>query len=95
LTEEQAKEQGLEVKVTTNNMVAWFPGKAYAESVAFAKVLLDEAEDRIAGAQMVRHSGEELIHIFSMAMRHDIPASKLKEDMFAFPTFSSDLKNLF
>jgi hypothetical protein len=30
-----------------------------------------------------------------MAMRHVIPVSKLKEDMFAFPTFSSDLKNLF
>jgi glutathione reductase (NADPH) len=95
LTEEQAKEQVLEVKVTTNNMADWFSGKAYAESVAFAKVLVDEAEDKIIRAQMVGHSGEELIHIFSMAMRHVIPVSKLKEDMFAFPTFSSDLKNLF
>jgi glutathione reductase (NADPH) len=95
LTEEKAKEQGLNVKVTTNNMVDWFSGKAYAESVAFAKVLVDESEDKIVGAQMVGHSGEELIHIFAMAMRHNIPASKLKEDMFAFPTFSSDLKNLF
>ena len=41
------------------------------------------------------HQGEELIHLFALAMRHNIPASSLKEDLFAFPTFSSDVKNLF
>jgi hypothetical protein len=30
-----------------------------------------------------------------MAIHHHIPASKIKEDMFALPTFSSDVKNLF
>jgi pyruvate/2-oxoglutarate dehydrogenase complex dihydrolipoamide dehydrogenase (E3) component len=90
-----ANVDSLDLEAANVNMADWFSGKAYAESVAFAKVLVDEAEDEIVGAQMVGHSGEELIHIFSMAMRHDIPASKLKEDMFAFPTFSSDLKNLF
>jgi hypothetical protein len=30
-----------------------------------------------------------------MAMRHGIAASALKDDIFAFPTFSSDVKNLF
>jgi len=36
-----------------------------------------------------------LIHLFAMAMRHKIPASAIKNDMFAFPTFSSDLKSMF
>ena len=35
------------------------------------------------------------VHLFALAMRHNIPASSLKEDLFAFPTFSSDVKNLF
>ncbi len=56
---------------------------------------MDEGEDRIVGAHMVGHQGEDLIHLFAMAMSHKIPASKLKDDMFAFPTFSSDVKNLF
>jgi glutathione reductase (NADPH) len=73
----------------------WFSGKSYAETVAWSKMLLDEAKDRILGAHMVGHQGEELIHLFALAMRHNIPASSLKDDLFAFPTFSSDVKNLF
>ena len=95
LTEQEAKNKGLDVKVFTNYMTDWFSGKSYAETVAWAKVLVDEGEDRIVGAHLVGHQGEELIHLFSLAMRHGIPASKLKDDMFAFPTFSSDVKNLF
>ncbi len=95
LTEDEAKEKGLDVKVSTNDMTDWFSGKSYAESVAWAKVLVDEGEDRIVGAHMVGHQSEDLIHLFAMAMRHGIPASTLKDDMFAFPTFSSDVKNLF
>ncbi len=95
LTEDEVKEKGLNVKVSTNDMTAWFSGKSYAESVAWAKVLVDEGEDRIVGAHMVGHQSEDLIHLFAMAMRHGILASKLKDDIFAFPTFSSDVKNLF
>jgi glutathione reductase (NADPH) len=95
LTEDEAREQGLDVKVSVNDMTGWFSGKSYAESVAWAKVLVDEGNDRIVGAHMVGHQGEDLIHLFALAMRHGIAASRLKDDLFAFPTFSSDVKNLF
>ncbi len=55
---------------------------------------MDEDADRIVGAHMVGHQGEDLIHVFALAMRHGIAASTLKDDMFAFPTFSYDVKNL-
>lgn len=58
------------------------------------KILVDEAKDKIVGAHMIGHQSQELIHLFAMAMRHGIPASALKDDMFAYPTFSSDVKNL-
>jgi glutathione reductase (NADPH) len=95
LTEDEARDKGLEVKVSTNDMTGWISGKTYAESVAWAKVLVDEGEDRIIGAHMVGHQGEDLVHLFALAMRHGIPASTLKDDIFAFPTYSSDVKNLF
>lgn len=94
LTEEEAEERGLDVKVTTSDMSDWFSTKTYAETVAWSKVLVDEKQDRIVGAHMVGHQSQELIHLFAMAMRHGIPASSLKNDMFAFPTFSSDLKSM-
>ena len=95
LTEDEAKEKGLNVRVSTNDMTGWFSGKSYAETVAWAKVLVDDDEDRIVGAHIVGHQSEDIIHLFALAMRHGIPASKLKDDIFAFPTFSSDVKNLF
>jgi glutathione reductase (NADPH) len=95
LTERAALDKGLNVKVSSNDMTGWFSSKSYAESVAWAKVLVDQDSDRIVGAHMVGHKAEELIHLFAMAIRHDIPASAIKDDMFAFPTFSSDVKNLF
>ena len=95
LTEDEAHEKGMKVKVSVNDMTGWFSGKTYAESVAWAKVLVDESNDQIVGAHIVGHSGEELIHLFAMAMRHGISASSLKDDIFAFPTFASDVKSLF
>ncbi len=95
LTEEQAKQSSADIKITSSEMTGWFSGKSYGETVAWAKVLVDQSADRIVGAHLVGHQGEELIHLFAMAMRHGIKASALKDDMFAFPTFSSDVKNLF
>jgi glutathione reductase (NADPH) len=94
LTEEEAADKGLNFKVSTNDMTGWFSGKSYAETVAWAKVLVEEPGGRILGAHMVGHQGEELIHLFAMAMAHDITAAGLKDRVFAFPTFSSDVKNL-
>lgn len=94
LTEHAAREKGLDIRVAESDMTGWFSGKAYAETVAYAKVIVDRTTDRIVGAHMVGHSGEELVHLFAMAMKHGIAASDLKDDFFAYPTFSSDVKNM-
>jgi hypothetical protein len=44
---------------------------------------------------MIGHHGEDSNHPFAMAIRHGIPASTLKDDIFAFPSFAGDAKNLF
>ncbi len=94
LTEKEAQDQGYDVAVTTNDMTGWFSAKSYAETVAWSKVLVDRKTDQILGAHLVGHHGEDLIHLLSMAMRHGISASDIKATPMAFPTFSSDLKNL-
>ncbi len=95
LTEEEAKDKGLEFRVSVNDMSDWFSGLTYGETVAWAKVLIEEDSGRILGAHMVGHQGEDLIHFFALAMRHGIPASQLEETVYAFPTFSADVKSLF
>lgn len=95
LTEQEARDKGLNIRVSVNDMTGWFSAKSYGESVAWAKVLVDEDTDQFVGVQMVGHHGEELIHIFALAIRHGISATALKDSPMAFPTFASDVKNLF
>jgi len=95
LTEEEAPEAGLDVKVSSSDTSDWFSNKSHAETIAWAKALVDDKADKIVGAHMIGHHGEDSNHPFAMAIRHGIPASTLKDDIFAFPSFAGDAKNLF
>ncbi len=94
LSEKEAREKGIDLAVTTADMSGWFSTKTYAETVAWSKVLVDKQSDQVVGAHIVGHQGEDLIHLFALAMRHGITASDLKNSFYAFPTFSADMKSL-
>ena len=94
LTEAKAKELGHKVKVRCNDMIDWLSSRTYDEPVAWAKVVIDDATDRVLGAHMVGHAGEELIHIFAFAMTFGVSASEIRETVYAFPTFSADIKSM-
>lgn len=94
LSEKAAKDAGRNVEVTASDMRDWFSGKTYAETVAWSKVLVDKETGLIAGAHIVGHRSEELIHLFSLAMQHGIKAEELKSSRYAFPTFSSDIGSM-
>jgi len=94
LTEAAAKEKGHEFEVHTNDMLGWLSARTYAETAAWAKVLVDKTTDKILGAHMMGHGGEELIHIFAFAMAHGITAGRIVDTVYAFPTFSADIKSM-
>ncbi|AZO22350.1 NAD(P)/FAD-dependent oxidoreductase [Mesorhizobium sp. M1E.F.Ca.ET.045.02.1.1] len=94
LTEAKARERGLHVKIHVNDMQGWLSARTYAEAVAWSKIIVEETTDRIVGAHLVGHAGEELIHIFALAMKHGIPARALSEMVYGFPTFSADIRNM-
>lgn len=94
LTEAQAAEKELDVDVAVNDLGDWFSARTYGETVAWSKVLVDRASDRIVGAHIIGHHGEDLIHLFAMAMKHGIPASALRSAVYGFPSFAADVKNM-
>ncbi|RUW73504.1 NAD(P)/FAD-dependent oxidoreductase [Mesorhizobium sp. M1E.F.Ca.ET.063.01.1.1] len=94
LTEAKAREMGLHVKIHVNDMQGWLSARTYAEAIAWSKIIVEETTDRIVGAHLVGHAGEELIHIFALAMKHGIPARALSEMVYGFPTFSADIRNM-
>ncbi|AZO09489.1 MULTISPECIES: NAD(P)/FAD-dependent oxidoreductase [unclassified Mesorhizobium] len=94
LTEAQARERGFNINVHLNDMQGWLSARTYAEPVAWSKIIVEETTDRILGAHVVGHAGEELIHIFALAMTHGITARELSEMICAFPTFTADIRNM-
>ena len=94
LTEAEAEKAGIDVEVKTSDMSQWFSAQFYAETVAWAKVLVEKSSRKIVGTHLVGHHGEELIHLFALAMRHNISAEDLGGEMFAFPTFAADISSL-
>ena len=53
-----------------------------------------KSTDRILGAHFVGHAGQELVNIFGLAMRFGITAGQIKDYVYAYPTFSSDIKHM-
>lgn len=94
LTEAQARERGFIVNVHLNDMQGWLSTRTYAEPIAWSKIIVEETTGRILGAHLVGHAGEELIHIFALAMKHAITARELSEMVCAFPTFAADIRNM-
>jgi glutathione reductase (NADPH) len=94
LTEAAANQRGLAIKVHTNDMLDWLSARTYAETVAWSKIIVDEVTDRILGAHFVGHAGQELVNIFGLAMRFGITASQIRDYVYAYPTFSSDIKHM-
>jgi glutathione reductase (NADPH) len=95
LTEAAAREKGIDVEVHNNDMLGWFSAKTYAETVAWSKIIVDKMTDRILGAHFVGDEGHELINVFGLAIKFGITAHQLKDNVYAYPTFSSDIKHMF
>lgn len=94
LTEAEATEKGLSFDAKMNDMTSWRSARTYAETAAFAKVLVEKDTGKILGAHMLGHGAEEVIHLFSLAISHGITAEELAGRVYAYPTFTSDLKFL-
>lgn len=94
LSEAKAKEMGLKTRVQVNDMEDWFATRTFAETVAWSKVIVEEASDKIVGAHFIGHAGEELVNIFGLAMKHGITATQIRDFVFAYPTFSADIKHM-
>ena len=94
MTEAEANNSSIDIEVLTSDMSDWFSARFYAETVAWAKIIVEKGSRKILGAHLVGHHGEELIHLYALAMRHGISADQLGNEMYAFPTFAADIPSL-
>ena len=95
LTERQAREKGLNIKVAS--MTADHIARAYetSETRGLLKAIVDADNKKIIGAAMLCAGGGELMSILQMAMMGGITYDRIRDAVFAHPTFAESLNNLF
>ena len=93
-SEEEARRRGASVRVKTGTSGAWYSHRRIREDAGLFKTIVDDRTDHLLGAQIVGPAAEEIINIFALAIKHDIPAAALKATMFSYPTRSSDISSM-
>ncbi len=91
-TEEQAKEKGYDVKVSTFPFSANGKARGMAEGVGFVKIVADAEHNEIVGAHLIGPEVTELLPALTLAQQWDLTADEVARNVFAHPTLSEAMK---
>jgi mercuric reductase len=92
LTEEQAQEQGYDVKVSTLPMEYVPRALAARDTRGLIKLVVDGETDRLLGAHVLAPEGSEIIQTAVMAIRFGLTVSQIRETIFPYLTNVEGLK---
>lgn len=91
LTEKAAREKGIHPRVATGDTTQWFTNRRIREPAGMFKTVVDQETDLVVGAHLLGAQSEEVINLFAMAIRFEIPVPELKKMIYSYPTGSSNL----
>jgi dihydrolipoamide dehydrogenase len=91
-TEEQAKEQGHDVKVTKFPFTANGKSHGLGETAGFVKLLTDTKYGEVLGAHLIGPDVTELLPELTLAQLWDLTAHEMARNVHAHPTLSEALK---
>src|SRR6266849_4827854 len=91
LSEQNAREQGLQFRMNHQKTSGWYSSRRIGEECSGFKVLVEEGSGRIIGAHLLGTHAEEVINLFALAIRSGLTATDITEMMFAYPTHASDI----
>ena len=94
LSEQQAKERGFDYVVKHKSVPSWFNSKRIANQYYAFKVIKDKETEKVLGAHLVGPDAGEMINMFVMAMCGGLSCHDLKAMIFAYPTWSNDIKGM-
>ncbi|MEX2303301.1 MAG: NAD(P)/FAD-dependent oxidoreductase [Bryobacterales bacterium] len=91
LLDVDARKKGFRFHVQSGDTAQWYSSRRISEEISGYKVLVEEGSGRILGAHLLGVHSEELINLFSLAIRFGIKASDLKQMAYAYPSRASDV----
>lgn len=95
ITEAEAKEQGLNYKVATLPMAHVARAIETGDTRGMMKAVVDPKTKKILGVAIVGTEGGEIMSVLQMAMEGGITYDRIRYCVFAHPTYSESLNNLF
>ncbi len=95
MSESEAREQGLNVRVAKLPMTSVARAIEMSETRGFMKAVVDADTNQILGCAVLSIEGGELMAMFEIAMMGKLPYTALKEAIFAHPALAESLNNLF
>jgi len=88
LTEHQAREQGITVRIGSTDLSASSRGFVHGPgNEGLLKIVIDDDRGVIVGANSVGVAGGETLAGLAFAVRAEIPVETLKNTIYAYPTF--------
>jgi dihydrolipoamide dehydrogenase len=88
LTEENATEKGIEIKINKFDFLGSGMARIIDETEGFIKVVSDKKTEQILGASIIGPKATELIAIFGLAVSVNLKLSQIRQTIFAHPTLS-------
>ncbi|HLD82898.1 MAG TPA: dihydrolipoyl dehydrogenase [Candidatus Omnitrophota bacterium] len=91
LTEEEARQEGLELKVYKFDFLASGMARILEETDGFIKITADKKTGRVIGSSLIGPRATELVGILTLAISAGLTVPQLQETIFAHPTLSESI----
>ncbi|OKB66845.1 pyridine nucleotide-disulfide oxidoreductase [Serratia marcescens] len=95
LSEEQARQQGRDIKVATLPAAAIPRARVLGDTRGLLKAVVDAQTGQILGVALLCRDAHEMINIVKTAMDAGLPYTRLRDQLFTHPTMSESLNDLF
>lgn len=95
ITEQEAKAKGLNFQVARLPMSSVARAIETGDTRGLMKAVVDKGSNKILGAAILGAEGGEIMSIVGMAMMGDLTYDKVRDAIFAHPTYAESLNNLF
>ncbi|MEO9326584.1 dihydrolipoyl dehydrogenase [Gordonia aurantiaca] len=95
LTEQQAKDEGYNVKATTFPFTANGKAQGLGETAGFAKLITNADTDELLGGHLVGDNVSEMLPEMTLAHKWDLTAKELARNVHTHPTMSEALQETF
>jgi pyruvate/2-oxoglutarate dehydrogenase complex dihydrolipoamide dehydrogenase (E3) component len=95
ISETEAEKQGLKVKIVKLPMAHVARALEVGDTRGFMKAVVDPESKKILGAAVLGQEGGEIMSVLQMAMEGGITYDQVRFFVFAHPTYSESLNNLF